>query len=168
LAHVREFLQFDCAHTTLSVSSSLFLDINISHVFCTVFPFPERLLRRRLDGASRGYLTIQESIIPAADTCVGSATQRRPGLHTQGGYLLKGGQVAAVFNGKSWYNEVPHWEKEKERARAGGREAGQWDGRNTRMHAFAGEYVEPFLKRGIFMASTVANTTQVFPSKPKI
>jgi len=89
------------AHTTLSVSSSLFLDINISHVFCTVFPFPERLLRRRLDGASRGYLTIQESIIPAADTCVGSATQRRPGLHTQGGYLLKGGQVAAVFNGKS-------------------------------------------------------------------
>jgi len=36
------------------------------------------------------------------------------------------------------------------------------------MDAFAGEYVEPFLKRGIFMASTVANTTQVFPSKPKI
>ena len=90
----------------------------MSHVFCTFFPFPERLLRGRLDGASRGYLTIQESIIPAADTGVGSATQRRPGLHTEGGYLLKGGQVAAVFNGKSSYNEVPHREKEKERARA--------------------------------------------------
>jgi hypothetical protein len=36
------------------------------------------------------------------------------------------------------------------------------------MHTIAGEYVEPFLKGGIFMASTVANTTQVFPSKPKI
>lgn len=80
--------------------------------------------------STRGYLTIHESIVGEEEGVGGEGrskgkekggdfserggaekvTQRRPGLHTEGGFLIKGGEIDAVFKDDgSSYNEEYRW-----------------------------------------------------------
>ena len=56
------------------------------------------------------WLKAENLAVVASGAGGGTATQRRPGLHTEGGYTLtmrarRGGEIGAVFNGNASYDE---------------------------------------------------------------